>query len=576
MEDGYTPMEINSCLNRMVIEETEALLRENGPQEKKCSNVLLLGQKRRYLLPTSLLEDDEKYTGRRTTSPSALLRIGLLSIILHVCSGFVAPSTGAAYHTAAVASTPRRCQESTLYAVKTVPQQPRVRRKLLDPPVLPSLDDTADDNGEGTSSGETDINISPRSAHEDGSTEGQDSPLPVIYDDEDDDEDENMTARRRATLARTALLGKNPGGRRSSTKQTSTKVTSVGERRVGSASMERRGTRATSRIMDTVRKTARVAAAGGANKDTGDTKDSPKTVAKLNTSLLHSIIDDILDRRRPHFSKAPATREEARLSAARSSIGRTMGILGELQVGRNDAYRQAGSSPRYPKTSSLVDDDVTVRVATPVDDVDISCLRLSVFSDISPEMQSQFCARSCQAISSRRLRGAQCVVATASRKYSETGSNILLGSAECSFHEFYATGLGQRRPQRSILYVTEVAVHPAARRQGIGARLLHAIENLAQESETETLYLHVDVSNRGAIALYEKAGYHRVDSDNPMFMEFTTSLNLHPGATRGRDHHLFAMDLQDPSWLPPGNYAHSSTVNAQTELAGNLGFVVPT
>lgn len=67
----------------------------------------------------------------------------------------------------------------------------------------------------------------------------------------------------------------------------------------------------------------------------------------------------------------------------------------------------------------------------------------------------------------------------------------------------------------------------------------------------ESLYLHVDVLNFGALELYRKAGYRKVHHADPMFAEFTTSLNLHDGATKGRRHYLLYKNLiRNPTWLP--------------------------
>jgi GNAT superfamily N-acetyltransferase len=152
------------------------------------------------------------------------------------------------------------------------------------------------------------------------------------------------------------------------------------------------------------------------------------------------------------------------------------------------------------------------------------------------------------AIAARRKRGASCLVA--SRPAATRGeAPLVLGSAECSFHEFYGTQLGRRRKQHSVLYVTEVAVSPSARRQGIGRNLLQAVDILAKKRSIETLYLHVDVANEGAIQLYKTAGYSRV-ANAAMFQEFTRSLNLHPGAIKGRDHFLYFKNLTPcPVWL---------------------------
>ena len=155
----------------------------------------------------------------------------------------------------------------------------------------------------------------------------------------------------------------------------------------------------------------------------------------------------------------------------------------------------------------------------------------------------------------------------------------VVGSIECSYHEFFHTRLGARRKQYALLYITEVAVHSSVRRRGIGTKLLHAVERYAtqlvplfvgssdsdeNENVIESLYLHVDVSNQGAIRMYEQCGYYKVLSNDPIYTEFTTGLNLQPGATRGREHFLLCKDLvPNPVWLSShysttGNNAHEN------------------
>lgn len=77
------------------------------------------------------------------------------------------------------------------------------------------------------------------------------------------------------------------------------------------------------------------------------------------------------------------------------------------------------------------------------------------------------------------------------------------------------------------------------------------VDELAALRNVETLYLHVDVQNDAALNLYEKAGYLPVDPSDLLFDEFTTSLNLHDGATKGRKHFLLYKHLtSSPTWLP--------------------------
>ena len=57
-------------------------------------------------------------------------------------------------------------------------------------------------------------------------------------------------------------------------------------------------------------------------------------------------------------------------------------------------------------------------------------------------------------------------------------------------------------------FITNVAVSPAVRRQGVARALLGALEAYGREQGLYRLTLEVRVSNAAAIALYEGAGYH--------------------------------------------------------------------
>jgi ribosomal-protein-alanine N-acetyltransferase len=58
--------------------------------------------------------------------------------------------------------------------------------------------------------------------------------------------------------------------------------------------------------------------------------------------------------------------------------------------------------------------------------------------------------------------------------------------------------------------VTNIAVLPAFRRQGVGRRLTAALIEQARRQECEFLMLEVRVSNTPAIALYEELGFARI------------------------------------------------------------------
>lgn len=56
-------------------------------------------------------------------------------------------------------------------------------------------------------------------------------------------------------------------------------------------------------------------------------------------------------------------------------------------------------------------------------------------------------------------------------------------------------------------YIDNVAVDPAARRQGVARRLMAALEAYGRENALYRLTLEVRASNAAAIALYAGAGY---------------------------------------------------------------------
>lgn len=59
-------------------------------------------------------------------------------------------------------------------------------------------------------------------------------------------------------------------------------------------------------------------------------------------------------------------------------------------------------------------------------------------------------------------------------------------------------------------YITNVAVRPAFRRQGIAADLLTVFDRFARGNHLAFLTLEVRASNEPALALYEKLGYRRM------------------------------------------------------------------
>ena len=59
-------------------------------------------------------------------------------------------------------------------------------------------------------------------------------------------------------------------------------------------------------------------------------------------------------------------------------------------------------------------------------------------------------------------------------------------------------------------YITNVAVSPACRRQGIGRALIEELKKRAAQSGLSFVTLEARASNAPAIALYEGAGFRQV------------------------------------------------------------------
>lgn len=325
--------------------------------------------------------------------------------------------------------------------------------------------------------------------------------------EEDENEDEEMTLQRRRRAAMAAKLlkkGSSPvrsrGGSvsESNAKKASARDTSVGSRREGSASRVRsrstgaRGGGLSGQILKGIRGTAAAAVAAkkrnnskGSGSGSGDT--SKGTAASVKDNMIQSTIDVLIN-----------AQNELR-SVEKSS----MGLLGSTRKGIGygaDTGLQHLDLPTKPLPGTILMDrlkgtesstnilskerireNTIVRVAAVEDDEEIAKLRLSVFSDFSPEVRRQFHTRSCEVLGHRRMKGATCLVASVD--YSDAGMEFerekdseahswVIGTLECSSYEFSGTQLGMRRPSGSIIYVTEVAVSPRARRTGAGTKLL--------------------------------------------------------------------------------------------------------
>ena len=386
-----------------------------------------------------------------------------------------------------------------------------------------------------------------------------DNPPETYSNDEDDKHNlsndlsntDEMKSVQKAVTA--SLLRKGITGNQSRSGSVSAnRVTSVGARRTGSATKarNRRGSIA-GKIMGCVTSAAIATSKGRSEVSRNLQSDSgKKSVATPKKTVITSAIDSLVQKQ----------------------IDKKQGeTLKRSTLADHSLHKSPHSRPPVPipeevstlasaRLSSTLSSDMnaiqyrSVRVARPSDDKDIADLRVSVFSEFSPELKREFCRRSCEVLNNRRLKGATCLVACDGQmkklNYIKEKDICIAGSVECSTHEFSGTELGRQRPGGTVLYITEVAVSPSSRRSGVGSLLMKGVDALAEYRNIETIYLHVDVQNDAACALYQKVGYEILDVNDSVYKEFTTSLNLHDGATKGRNHHLMCKNItKHQTWL---------------------------
>ncbi len=68
-----------------------------------------------------------------------------------------------------------------------------------------------------------------------------------------------------------------------------------------------------------------------------------------------------------------------------------------------------------------------------------------------------------------------------------------------------------REPDEMTAYIQTIEVAPERRGCGVGHELLGRIESPARLAGARRIWLHVEVSNAGAIRLYEAKGYRCED-----------------------------------------------------------------
>ena len=74
--------------------------------------------------------------------------------------------------------------------------------------------------------------------------------------------------------------------------------------------------------------------------------------------------------------------------------------------------------------------------------------------------------------------------------------------------------------------ITNIAVHPDFRRQGMGSAVVEALISFAQRQEIRSIFLEVRASNEGAIALYRGLGFTYIGERKNFYRLPTESAKL--------------------------------------------------
>ena len=217
-----------------------------------------------------------------------------------------------------------------------------------------------------------------------------------ISDDQDDayeegggDESEEDRARRLARTKMAANLLSRRGGTTQTSNSVRQKTTSVGARRIGSATRARGKDSSLTKLVDAVRKGA------GANAIPSKPTDKPSSPGggretNNNNNNNNEMTSGLM----------------LTASAIHNSVQEMMGVFGNpastAQASTITVLPQHHPTPQHPAPGTILlspgqqtkpwnpADRVSVRVAAASDDADIASLRLSVFSTFSSEMRKAF------------------------------------------------------------------------------------------------------------------------------------------------------------------------------------------
>lgn len=154
-------------------------------------------------------------------------------------------------------------------------------------------------------------------------------------------------------------------------------------------------------------------------------------------------------------------------------------------------------------------------------------LRAEVFANPALPLTIESKLRHIKHLLTRRAKGSVVLVATARDLLSPFSEEVVIGSLECSTHEFEdgQSPFLHDAPHICKLYVTEMCVKETFRRQGVASSLLKAVDGVATSTRAAYVCLFCERINQGASRLYDSLQYHEV-GHSPSVEAFAEVLGL--------------------------------------------------
>jgi ribosomal protein S18 acetylase RimI-like enzyme len=142
-------------------------------------------------------------------------------------------------------------------------------------------------------------------------------------------------------------------------------------------------------------------------------------------------------------------------------------------------------------------------------------LRMGIYEDLRTRLRTQAPHYAC-IVAVKRSPLSESFVKVNSSPTANAIPDLLAGTVEIGIRQ-HPPWYFRQSPQ---LYISNLAVGAAYRRQGVALQLLNACESIALSWGYKDLYLHVLENNHPARQLYQKAGYqvsHTETGWNPWF-----------------------------------------------------------